>query len=71
LSILGETHHAVPSSGQRYAIASHIAKAVRDLAPRSGHRLFLSATPHNGHSNRCSALLELLDRQRCAPRAYL
>jgi hypothetical protein len=34
------------------------------LAPRFQHRLFLSATPHNGHSNNFSALLELLDRQR-------
>lgn len=28
------------------------------------HRLFLSATPHNGHSNSFSALLEILDPQR-------
>ena len=38
--------------------------AIRDLAPRFEHRLFLSATPHNGHSNSFSALLELLDPQR-------
>ena len=35
--------------------------AIRDLAPRFEHRLFLSATPHNGHSNSFSALLELLE----------
>ena len=35
-----------------------------DLAPRFEHRLFLSATPHNGHSNSFSTLLELLDAQR-------
>ena len=35
--------------------------AIRDLAPRFEHRLFLSATPHNGHSNSFSALLEILD----------
>jgi hypothetical protein len=29
------------------------------------------APPVIGHSNSFSALLELLDRQRCAPRAYL
>src|SRR5205823_6360905 len=34
------------------------------IAPRFEHRLFLSATPHNGHSNSFSALLELLDPQR-------
>jgi superfamily II DNA or RNA helicase len=64
LLILDEAHHAAPSGGQRYSIDSHITKAVRDLAPRFEHRLFLSATPHNGHSNSFSALLELLDRQR-------
>ena len=37
---------------------------MRELAPRFEHRLFLSATPHNGHSNSFSALLELLDPQR-------
>lgn len=64
LFILDEAHHAAPSSGQRYAIDSHITRAIRDLAPRFEHRLFLSATPHNGHSNSFSALLEILDPQR-------
>ena len=64
LLILDEAHHAAPSSGQRYAIDSHITRAVRDLSPRFEHRLFLSATPHNGHSNSFSALLEILDPQR-------
>lgn len=35
-----------------------------NLAPRFEHRLLLSATPHNGHSNSFSALLEILDSQR-------
>ena len=64
LLILDEAHHAAPSSGQRYAIDSHITRAIRDLSPRFEHRLFLSATPHNGHSNSFSALLEILDPQR-------
>jgi superfamily II DNA or RNA helicase len=64
LLILDEAHHAAPSSGSRYAIDSKITRAVRDLAPRFEHRLFLSATPHNGHSNSFSALLEILDPQR-------
>ena len=64
LLILDEAHHAAPSSGQRYAIDSQITRAVRDLAQRFEHRLFLSATPHNGHSNSFSALLEILDPQR-------
>ena len=64
LLILDEAHHAAPASGQRYAIDSQFTKSIRDLAPRFEHRLFLSATPHNGHSNSFSALLELLDPQR-------
>lgn len=62
--ILDEAHHAAPSSGQKYAIDSQITRSVRDLAPRFEHRLFLSATPHNGHSNSFSALLEILDPHR-------
>jgi superfamily II DNA or RNA helicase len=61
LLILDESHHAAPASGIRYAIDSKFTRAVRDLAPRFEHRLFLSATPHNGHSNSFSALLEILD----------
>ena len=64
LLILDEAHHAAPSSGQKYAIDSQITRTIRDLAPRFEHRLFLSATPHNGHSNSFSALLEILDPQR-------
>jgi superfamily II DNA or RNA helicase len=64
LFILDEAHHAAPSSGARYAISSQLTRAVRDLAERFEHRLFLTATPHNGHSNSFSALLEMLDAQR-------
>lgn len=64
LLILDEAHHAAPSSGAKYAIDSRFTKSIRELAHRFEHRLFLSATPHNGHSNSFSALLELLDPQR-------
>ena len=56
LLILDEAHHAAPSSGGRYGIESKFTRAVRDLAGRFEHRLFLSATPHNGHSNSFSTL---------------
>lgn len=62
--ILDEAHNAAPASGAKYALDSKLTRAVRDLARRFEHRLFLSATPHNGHSNSFSALLELLDPQR-------
>lgn len=64
LLVLDEAHVAAPSSGAKYAIESKITKAVRELANRFEHRVFLSATPHNGHSNSFSALLEILDPQR-------
>jgi SNF2 family DNA or RNA helicase len=64
LLVLDEAHHAAPATSSRYAIDSKITRAIRDLAPRFEHRLFLSATPHNGHSNSFSALLEILDPQR-------
>ena len=64
LLILDEAHTAAPASAAKYAIDSRITRVIRDLAPRFDNRLFLSATPHNGHSNSFSALLELLDPQR-------
>jgi hypothetical protein len=64
LLILDEAHHAAPASGQAYAVDSQLTRAVRALAERFEHRLFLSATPHNGHSNSFAALLEILDPQR-------
>ncbi|MFT3879469.1 MAG: SNF2-related protein [Gemmatales bacterium] len=62
--VVDEAHHIAPASGSQYAIDSQLTKALRDLSPRFEHRLFLSATPHNGHSNSFSALLEILDPQR-------
>ncbi len=64
LLILDEAHHAAPASSGHYGIETHFTRAVRDLAGRFEHRLFLSATPHNGHSNSFSTLLELLDPYR-------
>jgi hypothetical protein len=64
LFILDEAHHAAPAAGIRYATSSQLTKAVRELGERFEHRLFLTATPHNGHSNSFSALLEMLDPQR-------
>ncbi|PDT12930.1 DISARM system SNF2-like helicase DrmD [Rhizobium sp. M1] len=64
LLILDEAHHAAPSSGTVWATESQMTRAVRQIAGRFEHRLFLSATPHNGHSNSFATLLEILDPQR-------
>ncbi len=64
LLILDEAHTAAPASARKYAVDSRVTRVIRDLAPRFTNRLFLSATPHNGHSNSFSALLEILDPQR-------
>ena len=64
LLILDEAHTAAPATASKYAVDSRITRVARALAPRFDNRLFLTATPHNGHSNSFSALLELLDPHR-------
>ncbi|WP_375431196.1 DISARM system SNF2-like helicase DrmD [uncultured Friedmanniella sp.] len=65
LLILDEAHHVAPSAPQqRYAVDSQQTKLIRSLVPHCEHRLFLSATPHNGYSESFQALLELVDDQR-------
>jgi superfamily II DNA or RNA helicase len=72
--VVDEAHHVAPSSPTRtdklgierhgYAVDSQRTRAVRDLAERAEHRLFLSATPHNGYTESFTALLEMIDPQR-------
>lgn len=64
LLILDEAHHAAPASGAAWAVESQLTRSVREIAGFFEHRLFLSATPHNGHSNSFATLLEILDPQR-------
>ncbi|BCL80110.1 helicase SNF2 family protein [Ktedonobacteria bacterium brp13] len=66
LLILDEAHNVAPSGSGRYATDSLRTAALRRLTPHFEHKLFLSATPHNGYSNSFSSLLELLDNQRFA-----
>ena len=66
LLILDEAHTVAPASASKYSIDSRITKVVRELAPRFDNRLFLSATPHNGHTSSFAALLEILDPHRFA-----
>jgi hypothetical protein len=62
--ILDEAHHAAPSTGAAWALESQLTRSVREIAALFEHRLFLSASPHNGHSNSFATLLEILDPQR-------
>ena len=66
LLIVDESHNVAPSGRGKYATDSLRTTAIRTLAPHFEHKLFLSATPHNGYSESFSALLELLDNQRFA-----
>ncbi|RTL70278.1 MAG: helicase [Pseudonocardiaceae bacterium] len=67
LLILDEAHHVAPAApNQVYAVDSQQTRLVRGLAPHFTHRLFLSATPHNGYQASFTALLEILDDQRFA-----
>ncbi|HEY1013513.1 MAG TPA: DISARM system SNF2-like helicase DrmD [Herpetosiphonaceae bacterium] len=66
LLIIDEVHNVAPSGRGHYAIDSLRTQAVRRIAPHFEHRLFLSATPHNGYPESFTALLELLDHQRFA-----
>ena len=70
LLILDEAHNVAPPGRGKYAKDSMRTTAIRVLTPYFEHRLFLTATPHNGYPESFSALLELLDNQRfarCAP----
>jgi superfamily II DNA or RNA helicase len=68
--IVDEAHHVAPASptavtGFRgYAVDSDRTRATRALAEKCEHRLFLSATPHNGYSESFTALMEMIDGRR-------
>ncbi len=66
LLIVDEAHNIAPSGRGQYATDSLRTHAMRRIAPHFEHKLFLSATPHNGYPESFTALLELLDNQRFA-----
>jgi len=61
LLIVDECHNLMPAP---FGEDSQLCKTLRQLAPRFEHRLFLSATPHNGHTRSFTGLLEMLDPVR-------
>ncbi|MCA2266294.1 DEAD/DEAH box helicase family protein [Mycobacterium marseillense] len=75
--IVDEAHHVAPSSpsavasGRGYAVDTQRTVAVRQLADKCEHRLFLSATPHNGHPESFTALMEMIEPRRFSRGAIL
>ncbi len=61
LIILDEAHHLAPAS---FHDDSDLARMLGAITPFFEHRLFLSATPHNGHTRSFTGLLEFLDPVR-------
>lgn len=61
LLILDECHNLMPSP---FGDDSDLCRMLRQIAPLFEHRLFLSATPHNGHTRCFTGLLEILDPVR-------
>jgi superfamily II DNA or RNA helicase len=64
--IVDEAHNVAPAAATRYALDSQRTRLIRTLAPHFTHKLFLTATPHNGYQSSFTSLLELLDDQRFA-----
>lgn len=75
--IVDEAHHVAPSSpsaiagGRGYSVDTQRTVAVRQLADTCEHRLFLSATPHNGYPESFTALMEMIDPRRFSRGALL
>lgn len=66
LLVVDEAHNVAPAAGAHYALESHRTRFIRLISPHFQHRLFLTATPHNGYTESFTSLLELLDDQRFA-----
>ena len=64
--VIDEAHNVAPSMNSANGLESLRTQLVRTIAPHFEHRLFLTATPHNGYLESFTSLLELLDDQRFA-----
>ena len=59
--IVDEAHNLMPSP---FGKDSDLCKMLRQIAPLFEHKIFLTATPHNGNTLAFSGLLEMLDPAR-------
>src|SRR5690606_19064655 len=64
LLVVDEAHNVAPSGRGTYAVSSDRTRMMRSIADHFEHRLFLTATPHNGYTESFTALLEMLDPLR-------
>lgn len=64
--VVDEAHNVAPAPAAHYALESQRTRFIRAISPHYQHRLFLTATPHNGYTESFTSLLELLDDQRFA-----
>lgn len=62
--VVDEAHNVAPAGSAHYALESQRTRLIRTISPHFQHRLFLTATPHNGYTESFTSLLELLDDQR-------
>ena len=68
LLIVDEAHNLAPAS---FGSDSDVSKMLQRIAPWFEHRVFLTATPHNGHTRSFSGLLETLDPVRFTRKSEL
>lgn len=64
LLIVDEAHNLAPSGSKHYVRDSERTRMLRQVLEVFEHRLFLTATPHNGRTESFTALLEMLDPLR-------
>lgn len=68
LLVVDEAHNLMPSN---FGDDSDLSEMLRLISPYFEHKLFLSATPHNGHTRCFSGLLEQLDPVRFTQKSEL
>jgi len=61
LLIVDEVHNLMPATMRE---DSQLCKMLRIISPQFEHKLYLTATPHNGYTSSFTGLLELLDPVR-------
>jgi SNF2-related domain/Helicase conserved C-terminal domain len=68
LLVVDEAHNLMPSN---FGDDSELSRMLRLISPYFEHKLFLTATPHNGHTRCFSGLLEQLDPVRFTQKSEL